>query len=703
MHRSFPVSRPIVLLLFVAASLWLAFAAVDRQSTHRAAEREALETAVAATRERADEIGATLAAIEDRARVLARDFAGPPASRDDIELQLQTLLWEDPRLFGAGLSFLPGRHPAEAGLYAPYAIRDDGVRLVRIEESYDYTDPGHAWFHRPLESGAGWVPVYWGEAGGSMMATYAVPVPGPGGEPMAVFNVDLALDDISTLVGAAGFGASGYGFLVDTDGKIIAHPLDSVVLERRRLGPMLDGADGETLAALQRSLENGQRYVVDAPNPVTGQPSITVIEPVPGIGWFVGASFVKAEMELAGEHALDLDLRLVAAAVTWAVSAALVWLVLGPGGDWCRRVRASAVASGVALMAGTVALWVLQHEQGLSSPYHDAIVDSEASVAAYREEIEVHHRETHRPPPAFVPTGLIVRALKMTGLNEVRATGIIWQRYPADVPGSQRGFWFPDALSSTIEEIYRTREGDVEVVGWSFDARLRQDFDNRVYPFDDIDVRLRVRPGQTLGNTVLVPDLAAYDVLIPSARPFVASNITVPGWNVAQTWFSTQGHGYGMDYGLREADTIPQVRDLVLVTSLKRDWVNNFISVIIPVFVLILLAYGAVRMTSGDPDKVRVYDFKPMRMLFLGATFCLFLILATISLRNRVVSDAIIYIEQLYFLLYFMTFVNVFIAMRIADRGHRLLAFQDGRLVKAFYLPAILAAMFVITFIAFHR
>jgi hypothetical protein len=144
------------------------------------------------------------------------------------------------------------------------------------------------------------------------------------------------------------------------------------------------------------------------------------------------------------------------------------------------------------------------------------------------------------------------------------------------------------------------------------------------------------------------------------------------------------------------------VRDLVLVTRLKRNLVDNFISVIIPVFVLIFLAYGAMLMVSGDPKKVEIYDFTPMRTLVVGISFCLFLILATISLRNRVASDAIIYIEKLYFLLYFLAFGNVFIAMRIADRQNPLLAWRDGLVVKAFYFPIVLGAVFLITLFAFH-
>lgn len=291
----------------------------------------------------------------------------------------------------------------------------------------------------------------------------------------------------------------------------------------------------------------------------------------------------------------------------------------------------------------------------------------------------------------------------MTERNEVRVTGILWHIYNKDLPQVSREFWFPDSSDTKLKEIYRTENGADEVVGMGFDASLRQTFDNHIYPFDDVAIRLRIRPRQVLGSQVYVPDLAAYDVVIPGAVPFVANNISIPGWEVVQTYFTTQVHGYGMDYGLHGRAIDSSVRDLVLTVKLKRKWLENFLSVIIPVLVIILLSYGSIRMTTGKPEQFEIYDFKPMRMIVVGSTFSLFIIFATINLRNRVTSESITYIEQIYFLLYLMTFSNVFISMKISKRSEHFLFRNDGRLIKAFYLPVMLGIIFLITLFAFYN
>lgn len=692
----------VCMLLSIICLLAFGYATFDLVSTHLSAKKQLLTIAEQETRSNAEQLGGQLRDVEQLTLSLVQELSDAPHSQGSLEARLRDILERNPKVYGVGLSFLPDHNPVGKRLYAPYVIRQgDELRRVNIEDSYDYTAAGNTWFHQPLNEGPGWVPVYWGDAGQSMMATYAAVVPDRQGQPQAVLTIDLALNDIWRMVAGLNFGSTSYGFLIDSDGKLIAHPLKEMVLEKRRLEHLFsDDGEGSFIAAT-RALELGQHVVLDQSNAVTGQPSLTVLIPVPEAGWFMGATFVKEELELADHDARQLWIRLVAAAVFLVISIALLYLTRDRT-LMVRRLHTVAVVCGVTLAIGLAALWSLQHMMGVESPYSDQILDSQAGVKTFQEELTWHNQTSHLRAPMFVPTGVLLRALKMTELNEVQATGILWQSYPFDTPAEERQFWFPDALSTELQEIYRVRRDGREVVGWAFDTRLRQTFDNRAYPFDAISVRFRIRPRGTFGQTVYVPDLEAYDVVIPSAKPFVASNISIPGWKIVQTYFRPQSHGYGMNYGLHGSPVDPIVRDLVLVTTLKRNLMDNFISVIIPVLVLLLLSYGAIMMTSGDGSKVSIYDFKPMRMLMVGTSFCLFLILATINMRNRVVSDEIIYIEKLYFLLYFLAFGNVFIAMKIANRSNRFLSYQDGRLVKAFYFPAVMGVIFLITLFSFH-
>lgn len=696
-------SRHLVQLFVLACLLTFAYTTYDLISTHHQAGRHILAVAKEETRRNAAQLSAELRRVEQLGRELSREFAASSPAPKRLEARLHEVVRRHPRIYGVAIGYLPDRHPQVEGLYAPYVIRQgESRKLVRIETFYDYAATPHAWFQQPLQKGPGWVPVYWGDAGQSMMATFATPVLDRQGESQAVVVVDLALNDIWNLINGLDFGSSSYGFIVDSDGKLIAHPVRERVLNKQHIGRLSANDDGVDAESARRALRSGQTTVLQQHNSVTGQPSITVLVPIQETGWLMGATFVRQEMKLAHHDALRLWLHFVASAVALVVALALGYLAVCRA-PLARRIHRAALACGLAMSLGVAALWGLQYFMGIDSPYHDRILDGQASVQNYQNELIQANRDNHLPAPRFVPTGVLLRALKMTDVNEVRATGILWQSYPPDTPAEAQRFWFPDALSTHLEEIYRLRQNGREIVGWAFDVALRQAFDNRAYPFDDIAVRLRIRPRQIFSQAIYVPDLAAYDIVIPSAKPFVASNITIPGWKVVQTYFRPQAHGYGMDYGLHGSAVNSRVRDLVLVTTLQRNLMDNFVSVIIPVLVLILLAYGSIRMISGDPAKVKIYDFKPMRMLLVGTSFCLFLILATINLRNCVASDEVIYIEQLYFLLYFIAFGNVFLGMKIATRSGGLLAHDDGRLVKAFYFPVVIGIIFLITFFAFHR
>jgi hypothetical protein len=319
-----------------------------------------------------------------------------------------------------------------------------------------------------------------------------------------------------------------------------------------------------------------------------------------------------------------------------------------------------------------------------------------------QRELEDAQRD-RRTPPVFVPTGILVRSAKITGLNEATVYGIAWQRVPdgADFD-AVAGIRLPDATESSFEQDYRIQEDGHTVVGWSFSAVIRQSYDNQIYPFDRINLFVRMRTDDAFSSVVLVPDLKGYELIAPSAKAFVANNIIVPGWHVDKTYFTFGEHAYNIDFGLRQKREDDYVRDLVLNIPLSRLWVGNMVSVLVPVFIIIAFSYSCLKMICNDHSIRKLFNFDAMRMVVVGASFSLFLVIATQTLRSHVVSEGLIYIEQIYFIIYFVLLTNVFIAIGVTKLDHPLFRFQDGALFVKLYWPVVTLTVFLVTLLNFY-
>ncbi|MSO92700.1 MAG: hypothetical protein EXQ86_04775 [Rhodospirillales bacterium] len=87
-----------------------------------------------------------------------------------------------------------------------------------------------------------------------------------------------------------------------------------------------------------------------------------------------------------------------------------------------------------------------------------------------------------------------------------------------------------------------------------------------------------------------------------------------------------------------------------------------------------------------------------------GAALCLYLVIATLNLRNRVVSEGIIYVEYLYFIAYFLFFVVTGNALVMSLRVRPESQASDDRELLAInlYWPAVFAFFLGVTVATFY-
>jgi hypothetical protein len=167
----------------------------------------------------------------------------------------------------------------------------------------------------------------------------------------------------------------------------------------------------------------------------------------------------------------------------------------------------------------------------------DTVVTTQDDVNRYMAT----HLPTPMPgsrAPIFIPTGLFITSLEFTGPYTVEVSGEIWQRYTKDLPRDlTRGVFLPLAEDQpTFKELYREQQGDEEVIGWTFHASMREQFDYSRYPMGRHQIRLRMYHPDFENNVYLTPDLAAYDPVDPASVPGVDPVMILENWDLQQAF-----------------------------------------------------------------------------------------------------------------------------------------------------------------------
>ena len=333
----------------------------------------------------------------------------------------------------------------------------------------------------------------------------------------------------------------------------------------------------------------------------------------------------------------------------------------------------------------------------------DAVVTTPDQVARYLAD----HVPAPMPggrPPIFIPTGLLIESVELTGPYTVEVSGQIWQRYADDVPKDiSRGIFLPLAKDQpTLKELYRERRGNEEVVGWTFHAMMREQFDYSRYPMGRHQIRLRMFHPDFEQGVYLVPDLAAYNPIDPTAVPGVDPTMVLENWDIQQAFFSYRTHDLKTDFGLRDYRVNQQYPELYYSIAVRRHLMSPLISrTIVPIVILIQL-FVIVMVLGKDDDRLEKFGVRPGTVIFTAAAFFFAVLIGHNSLRDEVKSPGFIYIESLYLITYVVIVSVVVNAFLLVGRPHlRLFRDYDNLWVKVLYWPFVLAAMLAFTLVKF--
>lgn len=334
----------------------------------------------------------------------------------------------------------------------------------------------------------------------------------------------------------------------------------------------------------------------------------------------------------------------------------------------------------------------------------DTVVTTQDDVNRYMAT----HLPTPMPgsrAPIFIPTGLFITSLEFTGPYTVEVSGEIWQRYTKDLPRDlTRGVFLPLAEDQpTFKELYREQQGDEEVIGWTFHASMREQFDYSRYPMGRHQIRLRMYHPDFENNVYLTPDLAAYDPVDPASVPGVDPVMILENWDLQQAFFSYRTHDLNTNFGTSTYGANQLHPELYYSIAVRRHLLSPLISrTIVPIVILIQL-FVVVMVLGKDSERLEAFGVRPGTVIFTGAAFFFAVLIGHNALRDEVRAPGFIYIESLYVITYAFIVAAVLNSFLLVARPHsRLFRDYDNMWVKVLYWPTVTAILLIITLLKFH-
>jgi len=634
---------------------------------------------------------------------VADDLSSGRVTRLDVSARLQTAIDITPQLVGLGAAYRPHRFDPDLRLHAPsFRRQGEATVALALDSLYDYTLGDTQWYQLGLTGEGGWTEPSTDSAQGAVVE-FAAPFRDPAsdrpGEVAGVVHAMMSLTEIDDIVRSLDLGDVGYGFLISREGFAISHPFAREFDDAR---PDESGAaDGRSFSLAQArrvfdaARQAGTSVVENLLDPVTGEPSWVLARTVPSTGWTVGIVFFQQQTEFAQTFRRQ-KMTITAACLLTALLALWTFILRRFNGrlPW---LWGGVVVSCALLVVAIGLLWRYGYGAPLPPQPGQTVFANAGTVQRFvldTTRTSLHRRGTL---PRFVPTGVILETLELTGPNNIVVSGYVWQTYAANIPDTiTRGFLLPEASDVTVREAYRRRTDDAETIGWFVKAEIRQSFDYAKYPLDQQDFRFRVRHQDLDQGVILIPDLESYQIIHPLARLGLERDITLPGWSVARTQFSNLAANRNTSFGI--ADSAGGLaNELAFNVILNRKILEPLFSSVLPIAVSSFMVFSLLLVVNPGTRG----NIVQMLAAFSGLFFIL--ILSELDLRRRMSSSAILYIEYFYFVVYAAILSQAFISLTNLYTGHFPWLEQREHIIpKLLYWPVILTAMVVVTFVVFY-
>ena len=619
--------------------------------------RAAKNSAQQATSQAAQQIDKELSELSSTVHTIANDISSGKLKRQHILNRLRKTLEATPNLFGIGVAFIPYVNNPNVRQLSPYYVNRAGRWQPEQELLQDL-------FTVPI--------IYFDTVKQSEVVT-------------GVVFIDYLLSNIKNLMAPIELGQTGYGFILSEKGVFIAHPISDYVKNYQTIFNLAELYNDNALRRLAEKAIDGESGTIDHIDQVTGQAAWIFYQFIPSTHWSMGVVFFKDVLETT-----SLQRKLI-----WICIAGVIFLLLlvtlifradtgEPSSLW------NTVSSATVLLAAGIGfLWYITQ----TAPFHKEagstiIVDRVGLQQFLSTYVEQNSSEKSL---FYVPTGVFIESIDFLGGNNVNFSGYIWQKYTNDTHKDlSHGFIFPEAKSTKITESYHIKENNTEIIGWHFQATIPHQFDYAKFPFDRRELNLRISHQDFDKHVILIPDLEAYGVTNPVARPGIKREVVLSGWLTLKSFFNYHRHNEDTNFGINDYEKHRNFSSLGFTILLKREFLAPFVSNVLPLFIAASILF-ALQMWLGKTTTF----IRSLNGMFFG------ILLAHIRIRGAVTTPEIVYLEIFYLVVYGSLLITT--SSFFLYRYKVPIAYYHGGLIpKLVFWPIIFVSMFIVTIVVFY-
>jgi hypothetical protein len=681
----------------ILAALLIAGFLAERQANKQAS----LDRAESQIRASIDEINAAFEEVVSTATKLAEDIQRGRIPYNAVEEAITGILEEHSRMDGVAVTYTPFAYEPDLRLYQTYRYRQPDRSIATLDgATYDYSaPPGNAdgpntgWYHTPLEVGPTWLPPFFATGAQKTLIEYGLPfykddAAFEAGTPTGVITLDYSLEDVRYLIDTLELGATGYGYMFNETGQLLVHPVQDLVLNRT-VQQLAEAAGDQSLLDGITRVQSSETTTIETIDPVSGDPSWTLLVPISAPGWGIGVVINQTEFDLPLQERLQ-QVTLISIVVALAL---LGWIALAfqiegfsPAEMWVLAIAFSLLA-----LAIIGVIWMITYVD-TSTP--SVALTSNTIVERYLQTYDNSSLDQTRP--LDIPTGIEMTALEFGSPTTVTINGFIWQRIPNEfieliIPGVRMSNL--TGAEFTLSEVQRVENGNSTTILWEFGAEFRQRFDTSQYPFERRNIQLRMLPADFDTRIVLRPDLPSYALIKPALLPGVDEMVSVSSWQFLGSQFFYRDASLGTNFGVEAQPPSSRAPELVFKLDARRDFLGPFIAYLLPALIAAAMLFAFLLNERSDNASDEI-------MSVLNYSAALFFVIAVIhtSLRDSIAAVGITYLEYAYIFLYLSIIyvaLNTFIRVKRPDWW--LVAYENNLISKLVYWPLVTGSLLVVT------
>ncbi len=610
-------------------------------------------------------------------------------------------------LLGITVAYLPNKFKGKDGLFAPfYNFKKD--TLINIGDVYDYTNEAlesAIWFTKGIKAS---IPTltkpYFAQGAQEIVVDFALPFYAVGSESkkIGVVSITISLDNFTEFVNSLVLGNTGYAFTFDDLGDFITHPNRDFILHKN-LNTLKGNA---SIRKIRANLTSNEEGFFKYKSLYTQVPSIIYYARSKITRWKVAVVFSQADISGDPKVLKQKMIQLAGAAsffILICFAVVFKWYQLET-----RQLWAASFLISFLFVSNIAVIWLMHLDFDYSQELRDTTRVYEANeLHNYINKKDLDQHKLGHSEYLKIPTGIFIEGLEVSESYDMSISGKVWQRWPANRDLKDKvGFHFiqsaPYGRSVKITLLSKdVLEDSTLLYTWQFDATLKIYFDYRQYPLDQhyIDIKL-IYPDLT-DDIMLIPDLDSYEVLNPSAKPGLSNVLFLPKHRIIASYFSFASMDMKTFFGRDRRKGVTEYQLLEYNIVIKRRFITPFVSFIIPALLGAALIFFLLYSLTKDKDDTSGVTVMGVVQGMVGLFFSL--LLAHITIRNRIASPNITYMETFYFAVYIIIILLIVnVVMFSKNRNIKFIQYKDNLLVKLSFWPVWLGVLLIVTLIKFY-